>query len=215
MINPTNVPWRVRSEDGLGEGRLVEFPRLTQAISDGILGEGDQVRGPGDAQWFLIGEHPQTAEHLPPQPLFKPRDSDEAEMDMTPMIDVTFQLLIFFMITACFVVQKTLDMPPVQSSDQNAPKRYSMSELQKNNVVVAVKVDGSVTVDTKPVNMADLPDALKEAAKGRDNVEIVLDVEDDVEHETVVQVLDAAGAAQIEKIHFIHRVSGSPPAKTG
>ena len=39
------------------------------------------------------------------------RSSDSAvDFNMTPMIDVTFQLIIFFMITATFVVQKTLDM---------------------------------------------------------------------------------------------------------
>lgn len=36
---------------------------------------------------------------------------EEAEMDMTPMVDIVFQLLIFFMVTASFSLQKSMEVP--------------------------------------------------------------------------------------------------------
>lgn len=65
------APWRVRSEDAVGEGRPVELRRLQQAIADGAWSEAAQVRGPRDDRWISIGDHPQTAEFLPQEPLLR------------------------------------------------------------------------------------------------------------------------------------------------
>jgi biopolymer transport protein ExbD len=210
----TSGLWHVRGADSQGEGRTIEFERLTRAIVDGILGEEDQVRGPTDAGWRLIGEHPQLEEHLPPQPLFRPKSGESPDMDMTPMIDVTFQLLIFFMLTAAFVVQKTLDMPAAK--EESLTKRpVSMSSLQKKNVIVVLKRDGTMTVDGKPAALEGLTETLRAAAKSRDNRELVLDVEDDVEHDKVVQVLDRAADAEMQNVLFVNRTGKSGKSKAG
>lgn len=41
----------------------------------------------------------------------------EDDLDMTPMVDVTFLLLIFFMVTASFTLQKSIQQPPSQTED--------------------------------------------------------------------------------------------------
>ena len=48
------------------------------------------------------------------------RGGDDEEMDLTPMVDVTFLLLVFFMITASFSIQKTLEVPPPNPDQQEA-----------------------------------------------------------------------------------------------
>ncbi len=205
--------WRVRGEDATGEGHPIEFPRLVQAVADGVFGEEVQVRGPTDRSWVIVGEHPLLEEHLPRPAILKKRSHENAEMDMTPMIDVTFQLLIFFMITASFIVQKTLDMPRSKTDEQSPPSSTTMSELKEENIVVVVKGGGTITVNDQPVPIDGLTDALKKAAKGRDTVEMVLDVDDNVDHATTVSVLDAAGGAEIERVMFVRHVGAD--AKTG
>jgi biopolymer transport protein ExbD len=215
MATATDM-WLVRSEDGVGEGRLVDFRVLAQGITDGAWSDSDQARGPQDRRWMPIGDHPQLQEFLPLRPLFTPKAPAEAEMDMTPMIDVTFQLIIFFMITATFVVQKTLDMPessPEQEKD--TPSRPTLSELAEQNIIVRIHEDGGIAVDDQPVELAQLPDALREASRGRDNVELILDVDDEVEYEIVVRVIDGAAGAQIEKVHFVRRAAPPEGAATG
>ncbi|HET6883402.1 MAG TPA: biopolymer transporter ExbD [Pirellulales bacterium] len=206
--------WRVRKEDDSGVGRAVGFERLAKGIEDGVWSETDQVRGPHDAQWLLVGEHPQLEEFVPPRRLFRPSNSEEAEMDMTPMIDVTFQLLIFFMIAATFVVQKTLSMPRAEASEEEGASTVTIADLAKDNIMVKVAADGSVTLQGAPVPLDGLTDALNKAVRehsqaGHQSTELVLDVADEVEHQTVVAVIDAAGGAQIEKVHFVSR---KPPA---
>ena len=197
--------WRVRQEDATDNGQVVRFERLSQGIADGKWGELDQVVGPGDRQWRVIAEHPLLEEYLPRKQVFRASRSEEAEMDMTPMIDVTFQLLIFFMIAATYLVQKTLDMPKPELLEDGSGA-VTMSELEKNNIMVKISRAGEITVQNKPTAVGELVAALKDAKKSATNAEMVLDVDDEVEHEIVVKVLDAAGGAQIEKILFVSRV---------
>ncbi len=208
--------WRVRGEDATGPGHPIEFSRLAQAVADGVFGEEVQVRGPGEAAWMLVGEHPLLEERLPRPAIVRRRSYQDAEMDMTPMIDVVFQLLIFFMITAAFVVQKTLDLPQ-RKTDGKPPAPTTMSRLKEDFLVVSIRPGPAITVNEQPVALDSLAGALRHAARGRDTVEMVLDVDDQVEHETVVQALDAAGEAEIERVLFVRRVGtegkAGPPAK--
>lgn len=196
--------WRVRIEDDDGPGRAVRFERLAQGVQDGVWGPSDQVRAAHDAEWMLIGECEALDEFLPRQPLFRRVEGEQAEMDMTPMIDITFQLLIFFMIAATYVVQKTLDMPPFKT-DQQAPATVTMAQLAEKNIIVRVSDDESATVDGASVPLGELTSALKKAVKQHPagQPEIALDMADQVTQATVVKVIDAAGGAQIEKVHFI------------
>jgi biopolymer transport protein ExbD len=199
--------WRVRTEDARDGGRPIRFERLSQGIADGKWGESDQVLAPGEGQWRLVGEHPQLAEFVPHKALFRPRESEEADVDMTPMIDVTFQLLIFFMIAATYIVQKTLDMPKPEPSEEGTG--VTIEQLQQNNIMVKVTRDGAITVNGTPAAVESLEQAIDTAAKAQGRAELVLDVHDDVLHELVVKIMDAAGAAKIEKVHFVSR---APPS---
>jgi biopolymer transport protein ExbD len=212
----TTQPWQLRSEDGVGEGRAIDFRALVRGISDGVWSEAEQVRDPRDGRWRPIGDHPQLQEFLPHKPLFTPKPAEEAEMDMTPMIDVTFQLIIFFMITAAFVVQKTLDMPEATPDQEKNPARKTLSQLAKENVIVKIAGDGSIAVDEKPTKIDQLPEALREASKKNpDSFELILDVDDEVDYEVVVRVIDEAAGAKIQKVLFLRRRPPPGGAATG
>jgi biopolymer transport protein ExbD len=197
-------PWRVRPADATHEGRAVAFERLAEGIQHEVVGALDEVKAPGESRWMPVAEHPQTAALIPEDRRNRRRVSEEAESDMTPMIDVTFQLLIFFMIAATYTVQKTLDLPSTQPSETGAA--VAMEELEKTNVMVTLASDGSVTVQGKPAPLEDLADVLRDAIAEMKQAEVVLDVEDEAAHEMVVQVLDAAGEARAAKVMFVSRV---------
>lgn len=208
MNAPAHAHWRVRPAEAPHEGRAVPFARLAAGIENELIGELDEVKGPGETRWTPVAEHPQVAELVPNGRRVLGRSSEEAESDMTPMIDVTFQLLIFFMIAATYTVQKTLDLPAAQP-DPDRGAAVTIEELEQNNVMVAVAQDGSVTVQGQPAPADDLPRALRDAIAAMNQAEVVLDVHDQAAHEVVVQVLDAAGAAQVEKVMFVSRVGAA------
>ncbi len=59
------------------------------------------------------------------------------DMDMTPMVDVTFLLLIFFMVTASFTIQKSIEQPPSKSED---PSTQNIEE-EDNDEFVQIIID--------------------------------------------------------------------------
>jgi biopolymer transport protein ExbD len=70
---------------------------------------------------------------------------DDGELDMTPMVDVTFLLLIFFMITAAFSLQKSLESPR-QQSDQASSQQKEPEEEELDLVTVQINEYGSYLV---------------------------------------------------------------------
>ncbi len=91
-------------------------------------------------------------------------NKQEPELDMTPMVDVTFLLLIFFMVTASFAVQRSLDMP--RSSQETGGEI-----AQEPDVVVEVDAYNTFHVLTadwerEAPSKHDLLIALNEARQG-------------------------------------------------
>ena len=66
------------------------------------------------------------------------RGGDDEEMDLTPMVDVTFLLLIFFMITASFSIQKTLEVPPPDPEEKGASTSQKLEDIKEQSVEVHI-----------------------------------------------------------------------------
>jgi biopolymer transport protein ExbD len=81
------------------------------------------------------------------------------EIDLAPMVDVAFQLVLFFLVTATTVLYKTLEVPkpspekpPEAAAAQAAPKpQRSLDDLQADFILVGVDPAGTFTVDRQPV----------------------------------------------------------------
>jgi len=134
---------------------------------------------------------------------FAKRELPKDDMDMTPMVDVTFLLLIFFMITASFTSEKVLEEPPPLSdkASQNAKE-----EPEKIQDTVRVQVDefNAYTIilpggeDRQASSKQDLiialEDAKKELVTGTNDNALKMAVEAHTEsmHAAVVAAVDAA-----------------------
>lgn len=204
----TRQLWHARLEGEKTTGHAVSLEQLSEGIEHGVWSEVDEVRGPGERDFISIGDHPIAAEYLPLPEMFPPATTEEAESDLTPLIDVIFQLVIFFMIAATYTVQKTLDLPKAEKPT-DANQGVAMEQLEQTNVIIKISADGSYVVDGAPVDAEDLVGVLRDAVSQKDNAEVVLDVDDAAEHDAVVKVLDAAGGANVERVLFVTRADTS------
>ena len=131
----------------------------------------------------------------------------EAEMDMTPMVDVVFLLLIFFMITAAFGMQKSIEVPDPES-DQSSQQAKIPEEREKTeeDIVVNISREDRVYVEgeeaTTPQELyAKLREHQYQDSK-RQVRHLLVVAESEATHETVVRVLDAAAGVGMSSVRL-------------
>ena len=131
---------------------------------------------------------------------------EDAEMDMTPMVDVVFLLLIFFMITAAFGLQKSIELPPPdqeQSAQQvTTPKQ---PEDQDAEIVVNVTKENRIFVEgeeapTQQELYAQLRN--RQYQGGRQTNRLLVIAASQALHEFVVRAVDAGNVVGMESIRI-------------
>lgn len=138
--------------------------------------------------------------------VFERKPRDEEELDMTPMVDVTFLLLIFFMVTAAFSLQKSIEMPRQQT---DAPSTSVVEEEKDELDMVEVEVDefGGFLVlapdwERETPGKQNLITALKEALAGNDDgMRLIVKVHELAKLRYLVDAMDAgtiAGYSELE-----------------
>ena len=130
----------------------------------------------------------------------------EEEMDMTPMVDVTFLLLIFFMVTAAFSLQKSIRMPR-QQTDLPSVNQVEEEDDELDSVEVEVDEFGGFLViaqdwERETPGKQNLITALKEAiSASKDGMRLVVKVHEMAKLHSLVDAMDAgtiAGFAELE-----------------
>ncbi|MGE3315535.1 MAG: biopolymer transporter ExbD [Planctomycetaceae bacterium] len=131
-------------------------------------------------------------------------DRESDEMDLTPMVDCVFLLLIFFMITASFTIQKTIEVPPPDPDKRGATQSLQkLDDLQSTSVVVSIDERNAIAIDDVPLANPDgLADALRDRMTQDQKNELVIEAHASAFHETVIAVVDAANEVQFQKIRL-------------
>lgn len=130
-------------------------------------------------------------------------------LDLTPLIDVVFLLLIFFMVSTTFVTDATgmrVDLP--RSSSQEAIPEGEDLTLQ-------LEADGTVTLDGNPLSAAQLSAELRKAAEKDPSTLVVLKADAELTHGRVVEVMDLAREIGLTSFAIATESAGAAPAPTG
>ena len=135
------------------------------------------------------------------------RSTIDDEMDLTPMVDVVFQLLIFFMVTASFALHKTIESPTPDPDQKGAAQSIqTLDDLE--GVAILVKIDGQngITIDDDPLPEGNnLADALRDKMRKEQKSEVIVTADNAAWHRTVVKVIDAANEVGMQKIRLTTR----------
>lgn len=168
----------------------------------------------------LLAEESSADEPPPPRPRTEKvpeeftlpirKSAIDDEMDLTPMVDVVFQLLIFFMVTASFALHKTIQTPTPDPDQKGATQSIqSLDDLE--GVAILVRIDGqnTITIDDEPLAAdADVSDALQTKMRTEQKSEIIITADASAWHRTVVKVVDAANSVGMQKIRLATRTGG-------
>lgn len=125
---------------------------------------------------------------------FRPQNHEEPEVNLTPLIDVVFLLLIFFMITTTFQrhAELKIDLPDAESAEA--------SEVKSIEVVIDREgrffVEGNELVNTQPETLSK---ALSGLAKDK-NTPLIVRADALTPHQAVVTVMDVAGRLGMSRL---------------
>lgn len=143
---------------------LREFAELNKQRGADVAPPKPRAKSDESLKEFSWKGFEEPAEELDPDPPVtfteKQKLTGDDGMDMTPMVDVTFLLLIFFMVTASFTVQKSLETPHSKIDD---PSEVVIEEPEDNDEYVEVIIDQNNTYYVTSRNEAEV-----EAGSDRD-----------------------------------------------
>jgi len=128
----------------------------------------------------------------------KIRDADGADepmFNLTPMIDVVFQLLVFFMVATTF-------HDPERELEVELPQAQSGNPVQAvpEELVINVFRDGTLSLSGRGVDQAGLEEALRRAARRDPKTPVTIRGDRWVHHEDIVRVMDACGTAGLSNL---------------
>lgn len=124
--------------------------------------------------------------------------SSELEINLTPVIDACFLLLIFFMITTTFIDIKglTIDLPSADNAQNNEDQKT------KKDVNIQVSASGEYTVNGEVVSATELSSAIKTAMDLNNNRNVIIHGDPDSEHKFIVYAMDMAQGQGAEGMAF-------------
>jgi biopolymer transport protein ExbD len=118
------------------------------------------------------------------------------ELDLAPMVDVAFQLVLFFMVTATTVLYRTLEIP--KPSTEQAPTAVaqgrSLEELKDDYILVEIDPSGSMKIDREPVaaELETLIERLRSTREKTRRKAMLLSADYTTRHRNCVLAYDAA-----------------------
>lgn len=125
------------------------------------------------------------------------RRGQGAVVELTPLIDITFQLLIFFLLTATFQEDSSLDVDLARAKNQQKAK-------QQEAVVVSISQGGDFEVDGILVEPGALENYLcAQSQGGKETLHVRADKSS--EHKDLVNAMDLAKACGFKKLGILHQ----------
>jgi len=114
---------------------------------------------------------------------------DEAQIDLTPMLDVVFIMLIFFIVTASFIKEAGIEV--------NRPEASTSQPKENVNILVAVNANNEIWMDKRRIDVRAVRANIERLHAENPTGAVVIQADNKSNTETVAAVLDAAREAGV------------------
>jgi biopolymer transport protein ExbD len=128
------------------------------------------------------------------KPFLRPK-SQSAGIDITPLMDIVFQLLLFFILTSAFLQPSLpLDLP-------GSPREHEQAEA---DMVVSVDRDGRVFLNDEPASPAAIEGALRNLVLEKPDPAVILRGDRQVPYGSFFEILDTIRGAGIQRVKLAY-----------
>ncbi|MGH7845701.1 MAG: ExbD/TolR family protein [Candidatus Binatia bacterium] len=117
-------------------------------------------------------------------------------LDITPLVDTVFNLLIFFAVSLNFISTPGIQVKLPESSAQEVAR-------ERKDLRVTITPDGRIHLNEREVDASALDKRFKEAAAASRDTQILIQADEQVAHGKVVQVMDIARAAGLARLAIV------------
>jgi biopolymer transport protein ExbD len=120
------------------------------------------------------------------------RERDESEINITPMLDVVFIMLIFFIVTTSFVKETgtTVSRPVAETAQLK----------ERGNILVGVRENGEVWINRQNVNITAVRQSIERLLRENPEGQVVIVADEDSDSEVVIRVMDQLGQAGVGRV---------------
>ncbi len=118
-------------------------------------------------------------------------DSGEAGIDMSPLIDCVFILLIFFIVTTVFVEETGVEV--------DKPQAASAAQLEKTSILIALTSKGEVVYGGREIGISGVQPLVKRMLQ-KENVPVIIQADAASQSGLLVRIIDEAKLAGAEKV---------------
>ena len=129
------------------------------------------------------------------------RPTKRARIEIIPMIDVIFFLLVFFMVSS-------LAMTKINSLPVALPKTSSSPQAIKQDIILTLRRDGSIFVNKTPATLDTVGNQLSVEMHGRAQDVVVVNADEGVNYGLVVKVMDRARKVGVRKFALATESAG-------
>jgi len=116
-------------------------------------------------------------------------DEDESAIDITPMLDVVFIMLIFFIVTATFVKEAGIDV--------NRPDAATAIKQEKANILIAINAENEIWIDRRRVDIRSVRPNIERLHAENPQGSVVIQADKESKTETLIKVMDASRSAGV------------------
>jgi len=118
--------------------------------------------------------------------------AEEAQVDLTPMLDIVFIMLIFFIVTSSFVRESGVEV--------NRPQASNVVSQKEAGIFIAITSANDIYIDKRMVDAERVQATLEHLLLDKPDASLVIQADEHAYNGTVVKVMDAAKGAGVSNI---------------
>jgi len=127
-------------------------------------------------------------------------DGGEVGIDISPLLDCVFILLLFFIVTTTFVEETGVEV--------DKPQAASQVNLEKTSILIALTEDGAVVYGGQEIGLGGVQPLVKRELQ-KEEVPVIIQADQAVQAGLLVRVIDEAKLGGAQKVSLATRASGN------
>lgn len=115
--------------------------------------------------------------------MFKPTHKKKSKINIIPMIDVIFFLLVFFMLFTSFRTNPS-------GIEMELPRAVTATEQEENQMIVEISSEGDFYYDGENLSIEEIREIAREQNDEQDNLVVVINADEETRYRSVIELMD-------------------------